>query len=271
MAILLDDITLILTCLVAASGYIGLALVATEVHRWVPEWRTFAKARKKNLPIIAYTVHGSGETDWILGSKDEKGDPVFDTSGQFGIQVDPKFSGEIVPDRLQKGLRIYHYGTTTPLALDGRHCMAIQTCITMVRDEYPQLQFLTNDQVLALLNTARDDLARYCESIYEMAATAAVEANVHSAEALTNLIIAAQDLTAKTEIPGSGFFSYAFAFKNTPTAYLSQDLHQYGLLIERKVRKQMDDISKKYAMILVFAFGALMIIIGGAVAYTIIK
>lgn len=268
---LLDDLTLILIGVVAFGGYLGLVLVTSEVYKWVPEWRILAKARKKGFPILALTVPGSGETDLVLGGKDEKGDPVFDTAGQFGIQIDPKFSGELVPDRLAKGLRVYHFGTITPLALDARHCMAIQTVITTVRDEFPALQFLTNDQVLALLNTPRDDLTKYCESIYEMTATAAVECDIHSAQALADLITKAQDLSAETEVPSSGWYSFAYAFKNTPTAYLSQDLHQYGLLIERKVRKQMDDIAKKYGMILVFAFGALMIIIGGAVAYTIIK
>ena len=104
-----------------------------------------------------------------------------------------------------------------------------------------------------------------------MTATTAVEFDVRDARALMTLIIDAQDRTAEVEVPSSGMYSYAYAFKNIPTAYLSQDLHQYGLLIERKVRKQMDDLAKKYGIILVFAFGALMIIIGGAVAYTIIK
>jgi hypothetical protein len=270
MAIMLETPILILMALVAAAGYIGVALVVSEVRKWVPEWRILSTARKKNLPVLSTTVPGSGETDWILGSKDEKGDPVFDTKGQFGIQIDPKFSGELVPDRMAKGLRVYHYATTLPLALDARHCMAIDTVITTVRENYPKLHFLTNDQISALLATPRDDLGAYCTSIYEMVVTEEIQQDISDAGVLESLIIEAQDLTARTEIPGSGWYSYAYAFKNVPTAYLSQDLHQYGLLIERKVRKQMDDLAKKYGMLLTAGVIIIGIIIAGAVAHSII-
>lgn len=269
MAVVLDTLPLIAICLIAAGGYIGLILIVSEVQRYVPEWRVISIARKKNLPIIAATVPGSGETEWFLGKKDEKGDPIFDTK-EFGIQIDPKFSGAIVPDRMAKGLRVYHFGTTLPLALDARHCMAIDTVLSTVRREFPELNFLTNDQVNALLATPRDDLGKYCESLYEMTATDEIRQNITSSNALADLIIEAQDLTARVEIPGSGMFSYAYAFKNIPTAYLSQDLHQYGLLIERKVRKQMEDMMKKYGLLLTAGIVIIGIIIAGAVAVTII-
>ncbi|MDD2258179.1 MAG: hypothetical protein PHN91_03340 [Patescibacteria group bacterium] len=270
MAIILDTLPLIGLLLIAAGGYIGLILVISEVRRYVPEWRVISTARKKNLPVLAVTVPGSGETDWILGQKDERGDPVFDTKGQFGIQVDPNFSGAIVPDRMKKGLKVYHYATTLPLALDARHCLAIDTVVSTVRTEFPELGFLTNDQIGALLATPRDDLGEYCKSIYQMAATDEIRKTISSSDALTDLIIEAQDLSSRTEIPASGMYSYAYAFKNVPTAYLSQDLHQYGMLIERKVRKQMEDMMKKYGMLLTAGIVIIGIIIAGAVATTII-
>jgi len=270
MAIVLDTLPLIGLLLIAAGGYIGLILIVSEVTKYVPEWRVISTARKKNLPVLAVTVPGSGETEWILGTKDEKGDPVFDTKGQFGIQVDPNFSGAIVPDRMKKGLKIYHYGTTLPLALDARHCMAIDTAISTVRAQFPELAFLTDDQVNALLATPRDDLEKYCESIYQMAATDEVRQTVPSASALAALIVEAQDIISRTEIPASGMYSYAYAFKNVPTAYLSQDLHQYGMLIERKVRKQMEDLAKKYGLLMTAGIVIIGIIIAGAVAVSII-
>ncbi len=270
MAIVLDILPLIALLLIAAGGYLGLLFILMEVRRYVPEWRTISAARKKNLPVLAVTVPGSGETEWILGTKDERGDPVFDTKGQFGIQVDPNFSGAIAPDRMKRGLRIYHYATTLPLALDARHCLAIDTVLSTVRAEFPELGFLTNDQIGALLATPRDDLGKYCESIYQMAATDEIRQAISSSDALAALIIEAQDLTSRTEIPPSGMYSYAYAFKNVPTAYLSQDLHQYGLLIERKVRKQMDDLAKKYGLLLTAGIVIVGIIIAGAVATTII-
>lgn len=267
---IVDEIVLIALILVALGGYVGLVLIYLELKKWVPEWRTFSVARKTGKPVLALTVAGSGETDLILGEKDENGDPIYDTSGQFGIQADPKFTGELVPDRLVGGLKIYHYCTTLPLAIDGRHALAIQSVISTTRENFPHLAFLTNDQLNALLSTPRNDLEDYCESFVEMCGPTIRENGIADASDLKTMIMDAQDLLSKTEV-SEGWVSYAYAFKNIATAYLSQDMHQYGLLIERKVRKQMNDLSKKMTMVFTFGIIIIGIIIAGAVAYSMIR
>ena len=269
MAIMVEPIYLVGAFIVAIGGYFGMVILYTTVKKWVPEWNILAQGRKKNLPILSLTVAGSGETQWILGVKDEEGDPIFDTGKQFGIQVDPKFTGELVPDRLPQGLRMYHYSTIHPLAIDGRNCLAIQNVITIVRIKYPQLNFLTNDQVNALLNTHRDDLPEYCISFMAMCGPSFVENEISSSQDLVNLIVSAQDITSKINIT-SGWVSYAYAFKNIATAYLSQDTHQLQLLTERKVRKQLESLSKKMTLIYAFGLVAIGLIMAGAIAFTIV-
>jgi hypothetical protein len=269
-AIVLDIVVLFLVVIVALGGYFGLILMYSEIKKWVPEWRTLSVARKTGSPVLALTTAGGGNTRLILGSKDERGDPIFDTKNQFGIQIDPDFSGELIPDRLAKGLVVYHYCTTLPLAIDGRHALALQSSISTVRDEYPHLDFLTNDQLNALLDTPRSDLDEYCTTIIAMCDPDSLTTGIRDASELSSFIKAVQDRLGENEVT-EGWVSYAYAFKNIATAYLSQDMHQYGLLIERKVRKQMDDLSKRMTMI--FAFGLVVagIIMSGAVAYMIIK
>lgn len=270
MAIALDETIVIFAFLIGFGGYLGLVILYSTVKKWVPEWSLLAEARKKNLPVLSLTVAGSGETEWILGVKDERGDPIFDIGNQFGIQVDPKFTGELVPDRLSRGLKMYHYSTIHPLAIDGRNCLAIQKVLTTVRIKFPQLDFLTNDQLNALLNTPRDDLPEYSVSFMEMCGPSFMENGIRSSDDLTYMIATAQDELAKTPIT-SGWVSYAYAFKNIATAYLSQDTHQLQLLTERKVRKQLEALSKKMTLIYAFGLVAIGLIMAGAIAYTIIS
>ncbi|MFA5408023.1 MAG: hypothetical protein WC343_04550, partial [Bacilli bacterium] len=263
------------------GGWAILALVISDLAKWVPEWRTFATARKKGLPVLAQTAAGSGETDWSLGEKDENGDPVFTMNG-FGVQVDPKFSaGILVPDRHVRGLKIYHFCTDRPLPIDYRNALAIQSVVSTVRENFPQLDFLTNDQVNALLNTPRSDLDKYCETFYKMLAPSLSESKLGSAEDLASVIKSAQNLlstqpalpplASSTPSVSGGWFSYAYAFKNITTAYLSQDMHQYSLLIERKIRKQTDDFNRRSALLFMGAIAICGIIVSGAVAYSIIS
>ena len=99
MAMIVDEIVIFGAILAAFGGYAGLAIVYTDLKKWVPEWQIFMAARKKNLPVLSLTTPGSGESYFVIGEKDEKGDPTFDTKQQFGIQVDPNFSGQVIPER----------------------------------------------------------------------------------------------------------------------------------------------------------------------------
>lgn len=266
----IDEIYLVVGVVVAFGGWAGFILLFSDLKKWVPEWSIFKYCRKKGLPIISLTTPGSGESVWLAGAKDETGDPVFDTGNYFGIQVDPKFSGEIIPNRYSRGLVIYHFATTLPFAIDTRHALAIQTTIQTVRKKYPKLGFLTNDQLVSLLCTERDDLSEYCKDFIEAYGPEIGKKIDMKSNELTVLITDAQETLANTAIKG-GWTSFAYAFKNISTAYLAQDLHQLQMLVERKVRKQIGDKMSQYIFITIAAFGALLVMVGGAVAYTIVS
>lgn len=267
MGIVVDEIVLFAAALIAIGGYAGLVIVWADLKKWVPEWRIITECRKKQLPCICLTAPGSGESHFVVGNKNDKGDPTFDTKGQFGIQVDPNFSGEVVPDRHKSGLNIYHFATTLPFAIDSRNAMAIMSSIRTVRKQIPELDILSNDQLGALLITDQDDLEEYCQTFADLL-SADVDEDVDPRR-LRALIVQAQELLAKTPIRG-GWTSYAYAFKNISTAYMSQTLQQYGMLIERRALKSRDDLQRMIAIYGVLGFAGLMLLIGGGVAYSMV-
>lgn len=270
MAMVVDEIFILVGVILGFGGWAGFILLFTDLRKWVPEWSIFKYCRKNGVPVISLVTPGSGESTWLAGTKDETGDPIFNTGNYFGIQVDPKFSGEIIPNRYSRGLVVYNFATTLPFAIDTRHALAIQTTITTVRKKFPKLGFLTNDQLVSLLCTDRDDLGQYCKDFIEAYGPEIGRNMDMKSDELTVLITEAQDLLANTAIMG-GWTSFAYAFKNISTSYLAQDLHQLQMLVERKIRKQIGDKMSQYVFITIAAFGALLVMVGGAIAYTIIS
>ena len=56
-----------------------------------------------------------------------------------------------------------------------------------------------------------------------------------------------------------GFFSYTYAFNNSPMGMLEQDMQQLTLLIQRMAREEMKNEWERYVPL---AFGVLIIIVG---------
>ncbi len=75
-----------------------------------------------------------------------------------------------------------------------------------------------------------------------------------------------QDETSTLPI-NTGFFSYTQAFKLIPSAFLSQDVHQLKILMERLVRKESGEAMKEMMMYGTFI---LMILVGAGIAYKLI-
>lgn len=267
MAIVVDTYMIGAAVLIAAGGYAGLVIVWSDLRKWVPEWRLIAQSRKENKPLICLTSPGSGESVFVLGNKDDKGDPTFDTKGQFGIQVDPQFSGEVIPERHKNGLNIYHFATTLPFAIDSRHAAAIQTSISTIRRRIPALSVLSDDQLGALLTTDQDDLEEYCQTFVDiLSADRDVDIDPRN---LRGLIVQALELLSQTPIRG-GWTSYAYAFRNISTAYLSQTLQQYGMLIERRAVKNANDLQKTLLIYGALGMAGLFVLVGGGIAYSMI-
>ena len=70
-------------------------------------------------------------------------------------------------------------------------------------------------------------------------------------------------LPAKTE-----YFSYTHAFKLIPSAFLSQDVHQLKVLLERMVRKEQ---GAQMQQLLAWGTFILMLLVGAGVLYKMVS
>jgi len=270
MAIVIGTLTLLIIGVVALLGYAGLAFVVTDLVKYVPEWRVIRNCRKKGNPLISLTTAGSGESIFVEGTKNTEGDPIFDSAKHLGVRVDPQYSGMVTPNRYPKGLTVYHYCPTLPFAIDARNALSIQQTIQTVRNKIPELSFLTNDQLMSLLCTDRDDLPEYTRTFMSVLLPEAGINMEMGHQDFLDLITDAQDLLSKTAIRG-GWVSYAYAFANISTAYSSQAMGQYGMLIERLVQLADKNTQKKYMFMMFGAICFAVVVISGAIAYTIIS
>jgi len=239
---------------------LGVVMFLMNLKLYAPEAFIFRKARLKNLPVLDLIDVGTGESRFIIGTKGDIDDIAFETE-HYGIQVDPSLvSGNCDPSRYTKGLKIFHYCTTRWLPITPQNVLAIQT-VKRIRDEkYPDLLFLTDLELMSLLNAPRTDLKhdadRYIEKYKPVSVRAEGQVSI-DANGLIEQITTLQDELVQTPID-TGFFAYHHAFKDIPFAHASQDLEQLKLLIQRKVWKQFENKDKTWSYVL-----AVLAILGG--------
>lgn len=250
---------------VPVLGLMGLIMFLLNLKLYAPEAFIFRSARLKNLPVLDLVDVGTGESRFLLGTKADIDDIAFDT-GHYGIQVDPSLvSGNCDPSRYTKGLKIFHYCTTRWLPITPQNVLAIQT-VKRIRDEkYPDLLFLTDLELMSLLNAPRTDLmhdaSRYIEKYRPVSINGDMQSHIGPDE-LIRQMVALQDELVQTPVD-TGFFAYHHAFKDIPFAHASQDLEQLKLLIQRKVFKQFENRDKTwtYALCAVAVLGAVAVVI----------
>lgn len=263
-------------------------LFATDIKKYAPESIILKEARKKHLPILM--IHdAAGRCEFTLGKKGKKGDITYKTDA-YGIYIDQRIQGMPPEDRLKDGVPIYHYATNFSFPISGKNARSLETIIAHVRKNYPQLAQINDLEIIELLGTDADELVHDCSNIckeYDLktsdftvdpeflfdATSAQTEQEKDRlilyamANEMSRLIHIIQDetsvLPAKTE-----YFSYTHAFKLIPSAFLSQDVHQLKMLLERMVRKEQGA-----AMMQLAAYGTfiLMILVGAGVAYKMIS
>lgn len=259
-----------------------------DIKRFAPEAVKFKDARKKNLPLLM--VHdASGKCEIILGKKKKKGDVMYDTEA-YGIFLDQNMQGMPPEDRTIDGVRMYHYATSFPFPISGKNARALETILKHVRSNYPQLNQIQDLEVIEIIGTDADELVHDCENLvkaYDLKiADFSIDPNFSfdttgaateeekdklilfaiSSE-MARLIHKIQD-EVSTQPVNTGFFSYTHAFKLIPSAFLSQDVHQLKILMERLVRKESGEKMKE-----MMAYGTLilMMLVGAGIAYKLIS
>jgi hypothetical protein len=246
------------------------------------------------LPVLKIHEIGNGKIHRVLGQKTKKDYPWFDTQ-YFGMQLDPAFSSKCVPERSVRALEEYNYSTIHPLPLTSTNARALGTIVQHVRATAPDLAFLSDDEVVCLIATPRDNLDHdvhlYIEDhtptisrvvfdndmskeMFESLPTDEREAYLATHTViepmtdayLVDRIKTIQDETAELPV-NCGPFSYSAAFEQNPSGFLSQDLESLVEQVKRLALLENDTQMLKWISI---GIAAALIFIGGALAYVII-
>jgi len=127
-----------------------------DIKKLAPEAKVFIKARKKKLAILEIS-DTAGRTAFTVGAKRKKSDVHFQGS-EYGIQIDPKLQGNAPENRTVDGVPIHHFSTQYPFSMSDKNARALETIVEYARDNFPELNFLMDSDILILANTPRDNL-----------------------------------------------------------------------------------------------------------------
>lgn len=234
---------------VMLAAFVLMVLLIYFVYNWIrfcPEFWTIARGRKKDRPLLDIVDPSGGNSEIILGTKAADGAPVFKNS-EHGMKIDPSFSGNAMPERWRFGLQFHHFSKNYPTAITSRNAMARVTIRDHVREKYPDLSFVSDEELMTLIGTTREKLPgiskifveKYIADLTEQEKAVGMNPEMISGSVTEQLINEMvenikkiQDETAKMPVK-DGPFSYAEAFKLFPGAFLSQDLHSTVLYTER--------------------------------------
>jgi hypothetical protein len=244
----LIDITWFYVLLLASAGICGYLLTQLQGYRqFNPEGKIFIKARKEGKPILEVENIANGHAWYLLGEKDQDGDPIFDLDST-GMKVDPSMcTGDAEPSRHGNGLNIWHYATSKSLPMSTMSALAYKT-MTAHRYETVvgrHLAFLTNNELYSLMRSPRENLkhdARLFLEKYRPTRLKLVDSETDVDLTLTEFVselTTMQDMFAALPVE-TGFFCYFKAFKDLPYAHSSQDIERIKYLFEQKAWEQWE-------------------------------
>jgi hypothetical protein len=247
MEIFIDILYLIGLALGGFIGWIILIDYWMKIRKFAPEAPILAKCRKKQLPVIE--VMGGGRISLIAGEKKNRGDLSFkDTT--YGIAIDQRILGRDTPLMAKGGLQWTHYSTKFPFAVTEKSTRSLIAIIDMVRKNHPELDFLIDIDIIALLGTPRTDLEHDCKNYIDE------QDPQMDVGTLVGTIETVQDEAAVLP-PKTGFFSFAEGVQLNPSVFLSQDVRVIIASIRAQVAAEhtntMNDIVK-YGLAAMFVF-----------------
>lgn len=258
---------------IAMVGYLLFIWHVINIRKFAPEAEAYAKARKKNLPLIRI-IDTSDREELAVGVKEKKGDISFDSKRvePYGIYLDPRILDRAPETRTKDGVQIFHYPTNLSVSIGSRNARGLLSIVAYVRKEYPELDFLDDSEIIELVGTPRNDLADDVQNYideYEPTITSANPGTTKDMEP-TELVELIEDIQDETNtLPlKSGFFSYAEAFKLIPTAMLPQDINQLIMWVYRKARK---DIRWDAERLMMYAMAVVMVLAGVGVTIYILS
>lgn len=221
------------------------------------EGKIFNKARKDGLPVLSVENIGNGHAKFVLGTKDEEEDPMFEIGG-VSMKIDPSMcSGDASPTRYVKGLNIWHYASAKSLPISTTSALAYKTMSAHRNDKkvFQSLSSLTDSELFALLKQPKEDLYGAVKVLYEKYSPTEASISPEDAEkamALDEMVIIIEEMQKfMAALPvETGLFCYYKAFKDLPYAHSSQDIERIKYLIEQKLWAFFSNKEKMWTYIL---------------------
>jgi hypothetical protein len=121
-----------------------------DKHR-MPFVLKMRKALKKNDPVLILSHPSSNHADAYIGYRDKKGSPVFDLEEAVGLKFTPEACGNIRALRLND-VEIYFGCYIFPELFSQENILALNR-LGRIRDKFPKLRFMTNQQLHAIIDT----------------------------------------------------------------------------------------------------------------------
>jgi hypothetical protein len=121
--------------------------------RYGGEGFIFMQARKDGIPVICDVEIGTGNAEFILGTKKNPKDPLFEDE-QSGVKVDPSLvSAYAEPLRMSGGLNIMGYAYHDWLPQTTRNHLAFKAIVDYFQSEpMKELMFLTDKEKIELIS-----------------------------------------------------------------------------------------------------------------------
>ena len=161
----IEQITLILWFVVLGVGYLGWVMyfvIRSDIQQNAPFLMDILLAAKKELPVLFVSHPKTNEIDVHVGTRTDKSSCKFDIKDMH-LLFTPDSSSNIQPDRIGK-LKIYHAEYLNPELMSRTNAIALNN-IRNVRDRFPKLRFLSNQDLHSLLSRPAGEWIANCETV----------------------------------------------------------------------------------------------------------
>lgn len=257
--------------LIAIIGILIIYLVwrIRNDYLFVPERKVLMTARLQGLPVLARNeLGGSNRTRLYLGEKEKKDNFVFKIPGVERIHIDvSKITSDCAPQDLGGGLHIFQYSTMHAEPISAVNACAIKSVRRTISEKFPFINALPDDQQMDILNSPDSDLKDDCKHLVTSFTPETEWGKKIETDDLALQVEEAKRDLAKKDIH-FGLFSFSYAFRNIATASTGYHMQLYGDVREQ-IARQEGEKSQLSQWMPVFVI--LSILIGGAIAYTIIS
>ena len=221
------------------------------------EGKIFNKASKDGIPVLSVENIANGNAKFVLGTKDEAEDPMFEIEG-VSMKIDPSIcSGDAAPTRYKKGLNIWHYASAKSLPLSTSSALAYKTMSAHRNDKkiFKSLSALTDPELFALLRQPREDLYEAVRVLHEKYSPTEADIDDLNADqpmSLDEMVLIIEEIQKHMALlpVETGLFCYHKAFKDLPYAHSSQDIERIKYLIEQKLWQFFNNREKMWTYIL---------------------